>query len=173
MPIARNCAIYMVDESRYADDPLPGTRNLVAALFGLENSRSPADMRRVLVRLIDWLGEPRQTALRRHFVVWLKRVLLPSRMDGLHFSQVNDLQEIDSMLAERVKDWTKDWVERGIEQGRVAGELAVLTRQLTRRFGPLDEATMQRLQQASSANLECWADSILDARTLEEVFIRR
>lgn len=164
----------LLDESRHADDPLPGTRNLVAALFGLENSRSPEDVRRVLGRLSDWLGEPQQTALRRHFVVWLKRVLLPSRMGGIHFNQVNDLQEIDSMLAERVKDWTRDWMEQGIqkglEQGIEKGQLVVLTRQLTRRFGPLDDATTQRLQQATSADLERWTDNILDARTLEEVF---
>ena len=191
----------LLDENRYAGDPLPSTRNLVAALFGLENSRSPADVRRMLEHLIQWLGDPSQTTLRRHFVVWLKRVLLPSRMGGIHFDQVNDLQEIDSMLAERVKDWTRDWREQGIKQGieegieqgikqgieegigqgiaqgiekgRVEGELAVLTRLLTRRFGTLDAATTQRLQQATTADLERWADNILDAHSLEEVFAER
>lgn len=176
----------LLDESRYADDALPGTRNLVAGLFGLENSRTPDDVRRVLGRLIDWLAAPEQLQLRRHFAVWLKRVLLPSRMRGLNFDELNDLQEIDSMLAERVKDWTRDWREQGVEEGRKLGlkqglqegkeegiqdgERAVLIRLLTRRFGPLDEATLQRLHDAGRAELEAWADNILDAPTLEAVF---
>src|SRR5690606_36224546 len=97
--------------------------------------------------------------------------------------QINDLQEIDSMLAERVKDWTREWmeqgiqkgiekgIEQGIEQGELQGERSMLTRQLVRRFGPLDETTRQRLQGASRAELEGWADNILDAKALEEVFI--
>ncbi|MCM8567542.1 DUF4351 domain-containing protein [Thauera linaloolentis] len=46
----------------------------------------------------------------------------------------------------------------------------MLTRLLTRRFGPLDAAVSERLQKATSAELEQWADNILDARRLEEVF---
>ena len=46
-------------------------RNLAAAVFRLENSRSPADVRRVVRLLLQWLREPEQTALRRAFTVWL------------------------------------------------------------------------------------------------------
>lgn len=60
--------------------------------------------------------------------------------------------------------------KEGREEGREDGERELLTRQLTRRFGPLDAPTTQRLRQASTAELERWADNILDARTLEDVF---
>lgn len=172
----------LLDESRHADDVLPSTRNLVAGLFGLENSRTPDDVRRVLRQLLVWLAEPEQLQLRRHFAVWLKRVLLPSRMRGINFEQLNDLQEIDSMLAERVKDWTRDWREQGLEEGRrqgreegrtegrAEGERAALFRQLTRRFGSLDADTVSRLENAGSAELTRWLDNILDAATLDEVF---
>ncbi|TRO15279.1 transposase [Ectopseudomonas mendocina] len=172
----------LLDESRHADDVLPSTRNLVAGLFGLENSRTPDDVRRVLRQLLVWLAEPEQLQLRRHFAVWLKRVLLPSRMRGINFEQLNDLQEIDSMLAERVKDWTRDWREQGLEEGRrqgreegraegrAEGERAALVRQLTRRFGSLDADTVSRLENAGSAELTRWLDNILDAATLDEVF---
>lgn len=59
-----------------------------------------------------------------------------------------------------------------MQKGRQEGEASVLIRQLTRRFGPLDASVLQRLQQASSDDLECWADNILDAKTLDEVFDR-
>lgn len=90
------------------------------------------------------------------------------------------------MLSEQSKSWTRNWKEQGLQQGlqegreeglqqgrqegRKEGEQSFLQRLLIRRFGPLDAATQQRLQQASSAELERWADNILDARTLDEVF---
>jgi len=46
----------------------------------------------------------------------------------------------------------------------------VLERLLTRRFGPLSEATRQRLRDATLEQLERWTDNILDAATLEKVF---
>jgi len=58
--------------------------------------------------------------------------------------------------------------ERLLNEGRQD----VLLRLLTRRFGPLDPTTEQRLQQASSEELERWTDNILDAQTLDEVFTR-
>lgn len=64
-------------------------------------------------------------------------------------------------------------LEKGMQKGRQEGEVSMMARQLTRRFGPLDEAILQRLQQADSVDLERWADNILDARTLDEVFDRR
>ena len=61
-------------------------------------------------------------------------------------------------------------IERGIEQGRAEGERAVLERQLQRRFGQLPPEAVERLRRAPEAELETWADSVLDARTLDEVF---
>jgi predicted transposase/invertase (TIGR01784 family) len=56
------------------------------------------------------------------------------------------------------------------EEGRLEGEVAVLARQLTRRFGPLSTETRERLQGATLDELERWAERVLDANALEEVF---
>lgn len=64
-------------------------------------------------------------------------------------------------------------IQKGVQKGRQEGELNVLLRLLTRRFGPLDAATEQRLQETSSEELERWADNILDAASLDEVFAGR
>ena len=61
-------------------------------------------------------------------------------------------------------------MQRGMEQGRVEGERAVLERLLRRRFGRLPPATARRLDRASPADLEAWAENVLDADTLDEVF---
>lgn len=63
-------------------------------------------------------------------------------------------------------------VQQGLEKGRATGERTLLLRQLNRRFGPLDEATRKRLESASTEELERWADNVLEARSLEEVFTR-
>ena len=66
-------------------------------------------------------------------------------------------------------------LERGLQQGRQEGrqqgEAAVLRRQLTRRFGPLPTWVEARLTQASLPELERWADRILEASQLDEVFV--
>jgi hypothetical protein len=62
------------------------------------------------------------------------------------------------------------YIDQGRKQGVKQGEATVLARQLARRFGPLSSRTRARLQKASVAELERWADNILDAATLDEVF---
>jgi hypothetical protein len=57
--------------------------------------------------------------------------------------------------------------EEGWKEAHV--ELA-LTRQLTRRFGPLPEWVAPLLQDAPAKQLDTWLDRILDAPTLEAVF---
>ena len=61
-------------------------------------------------------------------------------------------------------------LEQGIEQGIHRGEAAVLKRQLKRRYGDLPEWVEERLAQASREELESWADRVLDAKRLEDVF---
>jgi len=111
-------------------------------------------------------------------VVWINRVVLKRLVPNEPIPEVTDLQEIDNMLAERVVQWTEKWKQEGLQQGLLEGKLEglqlgeekLLERQLTRRFGPLNEETRQRLQAADLDQLERWADNILDAQTLEDVF---
>ena len=65
-----------------------------------------------------------------------------------------------------------NWLARdeGRREGRVEGERTVLERQLRRRFGALSPTIGARLGGASTADLEAWAENVLDAATLDEVF---
>jgi flagellar biosynthesis/type III secretory pathway protein FliH len=82
------------------------------------------------------------------------------------------------MLAERVKTWTEEWKQQGREQGREQGErkgrdlgeVNLLLRQLERRFGSLPSWVAERLEQAREAELEHWAERVLECATLEGVF---
>jgi len=60
--------------------------------------------------------------------------------------------------------------QEGRQEGRHEGEAALLLRQLVRRFGPLGAGPVQRVNQATSEELERWAVNILDARSLNDVF---
>ena len=60
--------------------------------------------------------------------------------------------------------------DEGMRAGRVAGGRTLLERLLRRRFGPLSPAVSDRLHGASAADLEAWAENLLEARTLDDVF---
>ena len=160
----------LVDEGSYHDHELATLRNLTAALFRLENSRTPEDVQHVLQALIAWLQSPEQSGLRRTFTTWLKEVFLPGRMPKVKFDEIRDLQEVHSMLAERVKEWTQNWKQQGVEEGMQQGEAGFLLRLLERRFGPIDEAIRTRVRSADSQTLLTWGERILTAQTIEEVF---
>ncbi len=132
----------LLDVGRYAEADLAPLRNLVAALFRLENSRTPAEIQQVLGMLITWLREPAQESLRRAFTVWLRRVLLPARLPTVFIPEVQELVEVQAMLAERVVEWTQEWKEEGLRAGLqqglqqgLAAERALLLRQAGIRFG--------------------------------------
>jgi hypothetical protein len=42
---------------------------------------------------------------------------LTARVQGAELTNVNNLQQMRAMLAERVKTWTKEWKQQGLEQG--------------------------------------------------------
>ena len=164
----------LLDEGCFEESELAGLRNLAAALFRLENSREPQDVERVLTCLLDWLSAPEQRELRRAFTVWLRRVLLPSRLPGVDLPQVTDLLEMKAMLAERVQEWTRKWKQEGMEEGRQEGrqegQAELLVRILEHKFGPLPPAYQQRILAAGPDDIWRWVDRVLSAEALEQVF---
>lgn len=59
---------------------------------------------------------------------------------------------------------------RGEARGVVVGEATLLTKLLIKKFGPLPEETRSRLATASIPDLETWAERVLFASSLEQVF---
>ncbi|MFZ1641146.1 MAG: Rpn family recombination-promoting nuclease/putative transposase [Candidatus Contendobacter sp.] len=136
----------LIDESAYADAELASMRNLVAALFRLENSRGPEAVREVLAALVDWLAAPEQEELRHSFLIWLREGFLKARLPSVAFPELNNLEEARIMLTERVVDWTQQWKQEGLQEGLQEGrqegrqeglysERRLLLRQIRRRFG--------------------------------------
>jgi flagellar biosynthesis/type III secretory pathway protein FliH len=111
-------------------------------------------------------------------------------MPGVEFGSIYDLQEVQSMLAERVTEWTAQWkreghregkeegreegreegLQEGLEKGRKEGEAIFLLMLLENRFGTLDETYRARVLQADSETLLRWGAKVLTATSLAEVF---
>ena len=74
--------------------------------------------------------------------------------------------------------WMQQGMVQGLQQGRLEGEQSgiakgeayALRRLLQKRFGPLPEDLLTRLQSASVDELEQWLDRALDADSLAGVF---
>jgi len=82
-----------------------------------------------------------------------------------------------STLSERLREegiqqGMQQGIQQGMQQGMQQGEVILLKRQLSRRFGTLDAVTVKRLESASTDDLEQYAENLLDASSLEDVFTR-
>jgi predicted transposase/invertase (TIGR01784 family) len=153
-PQLRYC---LLDEMRMADSELEPLRNVAAALFRLEKSRGPEDIQRVVTALLEWLRGPEMAELRRSFALYLRKSLLPARMPGIEIPEVTELEEVKSMLAERVTEWTQQWKQEGLEEGLQKGRQearedaleqarGVLLQDLERRFGSLPQEIRRRIE---------------------------
>ena len=62
-------------------------------------------------------------------------------------------------------------MQRGMQRGRQEGEAGLLLRLLSYRFHPLPDEITQRIHTADPNTIETWADRVLDAKSLDEVFL--
>jgi len=67
-------------------------------------------------------------------------------------------------------EFLRRFIQEGVRQGVQQGERALLLRQLRPRFGELPPQRLAQLEAAAQAELERWADAILTATSLDEVF---
>jgi hypothetical protein len=148
---------FLLDEGRIAGGELEHLQNVAAALFRLERSKELGDMKQVLEALLEWLNKPEHRELRRAFGSWMGNVLLPLRMPGVEIPQMADLQEVKTMLADRVVEWTREWERGGFKkgaesarQGALSEVRSVLVRHLEARFGLLSEDARYRLEAIDS-----------------------
>ena len=124
----------VLDERHVEEDDLP-SRNLMKAVVGLEQSRTTADLLRVVVALQEWLPTGRDGELMRAFAEWVRRLekrLAPAGAEELPPAET--LQEVRMTLEERVSQWPKEWFQQGFERG-LEHERALLCRQVASRFG--------------------------------------
>jgi hypothetical protein len=94
-----------------------------------------------------------------------------STLERVADSFIHELQEIHSMLADRIDSWFQQWERQGMQKGMQKGESRLLLQLIQHRFGhDLPGWVESRLAAASSEQLEGWGMTLLTANTLAEVF---
>jgi hypothetical protein len=73
--------------------------------------------------------------------------------------------EVDAMTG-----FAQRFREEGRQEGLQKGEAAILLRLIQLKFGPPDDAIRRRVESASAETSLSWAERILTATTLEELF---
>ena len=73
------------------------------------------------------------------------------------------------ILKEGLEKGEKQGLQQGMQQGLQQGELSLILRQLTRRFGSLDNSLREQISQLSIFQLEALAESLLDFSSLADL----
>lgn len=116
-----------------------------------------------LFRFIDWvlyLPKELDVRLREKIVAYEEKQKMP------YITSVERLGEERGMLL-----GVQMGEQRGRVEGRVEGEATLLTRLLQRRFGTLPAWANDRIAKAEASSLEEWSLRILDAKSLDDIFL--
>jgi predicted transposase/invertase (TIGR01784 family) len=161
------------DLSKATDEELKG-RGLALlqalALWVLRDARNPD---RFLAHLSAWAelleelaDDPAEVRALEVLMRYLTKVLGADRAD-----EVRQRLLLLAPGAERAMQSIADmWEQKGIEKGIEKGQQSVIRRLLEKKFGPLPESIVARLDAAPAAELEQYAERLLNAQTLTDVF---
>ena len=128
-----------------------------------------------LVQLLYQRGWGKQQVIDLFSVLdWMMR--LPEQLKRSLWHNIEVLEEQEKMRY--VTSVEQIGIEKGLLLGRLEGEQSgiakgeayALRRLLQKRFGPLSDDVLARLQAASIDELELWLDRALDADSLAGVF---
>lgn len=128
---------YVVDEQRVDEEAVP-SGNLMRAVIGLEQSRTPADLTRVASALPEWLAGAENAELRDAFIDWIRSSIEQMTPAGEAVPALDNLEDVRMSLEERVKEWPAQWMREGRKEGREEGlehERGLLCRMAAVRFG--------------------------------------
>ncbi len=161
---------FLVDEGRVPPDELEQADSLAAIMVRLERVEDPVAIRQIVQELVKRLRAPAYQNLRRAFAEWITRVLLRRIAPEENIPEVEDLTEVDAMLAETAVKWTEQWKNEGITEGIKRQGRNLIAKQLHLRFGKLPPFINEKIGQASPEEVDIWAERFVQAQTMEEVF---
>ena len=180
-----SCALAELPLERYLD-----SGNLVARL-NLPNMRyhSPADKLRAYAHAIRGLLELEPDPERRLKYVDFVDIYAALNENELAAYQRQYPQEAKTMesfasrfeqrgirkgyekgIQKGMEEGIQKGIEKGLQQGKRLGEAEVLVYLLERKFGPLHQHHRETIDQADADTLLRWAERVLTAGSVEEVF---
>ncbi len=188
VPSMRYC---LIDEKRWSLENLEALLdNVVAGIARVEQSQNPDELVSMVSRFNKWLDQPDQSTLRRDILAWLSKVVFPARLPDVDIPEIDNLDEFQTYVEVEMQTWPEQWKAEGVEEGlrrgrregvelghrqglrkgRVVGEATILRRQMELKFGSVDESSEKRISTASADQLLAWAERLLTAETLDDVF---
>lgn len=151
---------WVIDEGAYTPEDLEQREGLLALLLWAKSQGARA-LRQARLRLLEYLAD--DLALRRAVLAWLYAEI---GLDPESIPEILNLEEFSDMWEQTFRRWEHELKEEGEKKG----ETKLLLRQLERKFGPVDPRTRARIRRAGPDRLLEWADRILTAERLEQVF---
>lgn len=103
-----------------------------------------------LLRLIDWMLE-----------------LPPALEEKLEVQMARFEEEVKMSY---VTSFERIAEKRGMQQGEVSGRAKMLLKLLVLKFGELPEGLVARVEEADLETLDCWAERVLTADSLHDIF---
>ncbi len=118
----------------------------------------------LLSLLNEWLAD--RPDLRRMFALWIRATLMRKAEYRIVLPRIDDLQELNVMLAERLEEWAHAYKA----EGKAEGEALALQKLLKKRFGGVPADVPAKISAASLEQIDAWLDRVLDARSLDDLF---
>ena len=176
----------LIDAQRLDLAELVGADSPLLGLFRLEQLAKVEDLGQVAAELQAILGSGDEE-LAEAFVTFINEAVLPKLTpEGTRQLRIDGLQEMPTMVTQRIERITQGWllegeqigirkgeqigIQKGEQIGIQKGELAVLRRLLERKFGALPPEAVGRLERADVDLLLEWSDRVLTAARLDDVF---
>ena len=112
-------AYLLIDENDYVGVPVSAEKNLVNALFALENGRDARHIESVIETLLAWLPLPEQDGIRRAFAALIGEI---ATSHGYASGEISgELVEVRGMLEQRIEQWKEQWKKEAREEGLAEG----------------------------------------------------
>ncbi|WP_299438644.1 Rpn family recombination-promoting nuclease/putative transposase [uncultured Rhodospira sp.] len=118
------------------------------------------------IRLMTYILTVHDT--RRDTVVDALRRAKPERWEAVMGTVAEEI--FNEGMAKGMAKGIAEGIAKGIAKGKAEGQAALLLHLLERKFGSVPTATRQHVIAATPEALERWADTVLDATSLDEVF---
>lgn len=161
---------FILDDLTQSSDDLLRSRAMdaisIVTLLALKHARTAQDLQERLLSWASLMSEAARAPGGRDALLLVLRylALVSDRMKPAFLDKLLPVLDVE------VREMTMTLAEMLKEQGRMEEKRRMLLRQLQKRFGELPPSIAQRIADAKIEELDAWAMSILDVRSLEEMF---